>query len=83
MAKETRIYPLDIANLTGTLIRLDEEPSETVPIDNILFYIKWFDSRAYQIDVGDVSIRQEKELFTLTNTPLYSRETDLRKKENL
>lgn len=66
MAKETRIYPLDIANLTGTLVELDEEPSETVPIDNILFYIKWFDNGAYQIDVGDVSIRQEKGLFTLT-----------------
>lgn len=65
MAKETRIYPLDITGLTGTLVELDEEPSETVPIDSILFYIEWFDNGAYQIDVGDVSIRQEKGLFTL------------------
>ncbi|MBR4015072.1 MAG: RDD family protein [Anaerotignum sp.] len=27
LAKETRIYPLDITGLTGTLVELDEEPS--------------------------------------------------------
>lgn len=66
MAKETHIYPLDITGLTGTLVELDEEPSGTVPIDNVLLYIEYFDNSAYQIDVGDVSIRQEKGLFTLT-----------------